>query len=184
MKTLKNLTLILMTAGLFVSCSKSGSKPEDVAIAFQTSLMKMDFDKAGEFGTDKTKEFMNAMKGMIGMMGEEKMKEAKAEAAKTKIEVTKCECTEIDENTQKCVMTIKSDLDGEDKEEEVSPVILKKVDGKWLVDMSKEDAGLNTKEDGAVDPGENPFEGLEDLEGIEGIEDISVEDLLEVIEDK
>ncbi|MCK9480257.1 MAG: DUF4878 domain-containing protein [Bacteroidia bacterium] len=165
MKTIRDLSLIILTSGLLFSCSKQ-SKPEDVAIAFQTAILKLDFQKAGELGTDKTKEYMKTMQGFATMMGDAKFKEEKEKAEKTKIEVVDCQCVEIDANKQKCTVTIKN----EEKTDESSPVILSKVDGKWLVDMSKEDAGLNSKENSS---GETQEPGIEEEDNSNMIEDLN-----------
>ncbi len=155
MKTLKNLSFFLLTAVFLYSCSKK-AKPEDVATAFQTSFLKLDFEKASELGTEKTKEFMKTMKGFAMMMGEEKFKEEKAKAEKAKIEITGCKCEALDDNKQECTVSYKN----EEGNEESSPVVLTKVDGKWLVDMSKEDAGMNAKENSENGDMENPDENI------------------------
>lgn len=161
MKTLKNLSLILLTMGLLYSCSQK-SKPENAAISFQTAFMKLDFDKAGEFGTDKTKEFMKTMKGFATMMGEEKYKEEKAKAEKSKIEVLSCICVEIEKDKQRCDLSMKN----EEGKNDSTQLTLVKVNDKWLVDMSKEDAGMNSKENSED---ENGIENPEDFNNLDGI---------------
>jgi hypothetical protein len=121
-----NKLLILFAALLFVfGCGGTAKTPEDVAIGFATALDKLDFKGAKAFGTESTGKILDMMEPMIASMGD-KLKE---EMGKGKFEKATCEGTDDKKNCKVCC-----DKEGTEKE-----FVLVKKDGKWLVDMNKED---------------------------------------------
>jgi hypothetical protein len=118
--TCKLLTFSLI-AFLIVSCSQ-GEGPEVVAKDFIDAISAEDFDKAKEFATDESKEYIDFFKLANGMKGKNK-----EDAEKLVVKDLKCKI----EGDTSAVCTF---LRGE-KEEGLH---LKKTSGKWLVSMQKE----------------------------------------------
>ncbi|MBK9148009.1 MAG: DUF4878 domain-containing protein [Flavobacteriales bacterium] len=113
--------LSLATTVLLAACGGGGDMtPTQVAEKYLTHLNKMEFKEAKAYGTEKTAGMLDLMAGMASMM-------PKNENASFKISG---EAIEGD----KATVTYRTD--GKDADETLSLV---KQDGKWLVDMAKED---------------------------------------------
>jgi len=121
MKNTLNLIAFSLITFLFVSCSQ-GEGPEVVAKAFIDAISAEDFDKAKEFATDESKEYIDFFKLLNGMKGMNK-----EDAGKLVVKDLKCKIE--GDTTAVCNF-----LRGE-KEEGLH---LKKTAGKWLVSMQKE----------------------------------------------
>lgn len=120
-------SLCFLAVMTMFSCSSSQS-PGQVAIDFLQSIENGDIKKARELSTEAS----GAMIGMLeSPMFKEELKKA-AEASNTKYEVID---TKIDGD--KAICTLKM-IDGKSTEGQTELNLVKK-DGKWLVDMNKED---------------------------------------------
>ena len=120
MKKLVNLTLVALAIVAFSSCKKSEG-PEVVAEKFLQHLNKKEYAEAKALGTEETGKFLDMMKSLADMGGQtEEPKDVKIENLKA----------EVNGDTAVVSYTI----DGKD---EKLPMVKK--DGKWLVNMSKED---------------------------------------------
>ncbi|MEI8204307.1 MAG: hypothetical protein WCH34_14890 [Bacteroidota bacterium] len=133
MKKVIKFAVLILAVIAFNSCSKSG-KPEDVAEKFFKHLTKLEYDDAKAIGTEATGKMLDMMKSMTTMGGDEAKKQMEeAKKAEIKIENMKCDVKE-----DKALCTFKATVTGKDSKEEKLDLIKK--DGKWLVDMKKEDS--------------------------------------------
>lgn len=132
--------VVLMSLVLF-SCS-SKSDPKDVARNFLNALTQMDYEGAKKYGTPETGKMLEMLNSFATMLPDS----AKANARKIKIEIKDAK-TEGD----KCSITYRN---SEKQSDQVLTLVKK--DGKWLVDMSKDDS-MNAGEDASV-PEEVPAE--------------------------
>lgn len=120
MKKLVSLMLVVLAVVAITSCKKSEG-PEAVAEKFLQHLNKKEYAEAKVLGTEATGQFLDMMKSLAEMGGQpEESKEVKIENLKA----------EVDGDSAVVSYTI----DGKD---EKLPMV--KQDGKWLVNMSKED---------------------------------------------
>ena len=124
----KFLALNLLTAILFVACGGGSSSPSDVATKFLNHTNKMEFKEAKKYATKGTGEILDLIAGMAGMMGDQQGPKSFTITNET-----------IDGD--KATVTYRSE--GKEEDETLNLV---KEDGKWLVNMSKEDMA---KENGA-----------------------------------
>jgi len=118
------LFALLLAFTSLSSCS-SGNDPKEVAQDFMEALAKQDFDKARELGTEQTKAFISLAEAFIKMMPEEEKKKSAADVSSLKWGETE----------------IKGDqaiVHYTDPEGKPNAIELRKVDGKWKVDMKKE----------------------------------------------
>lgn len=109
------------------SCSSSQS-PGQVAVNFLTSIENGDIKKAKELSTEASSD-------MLSMLDTPAFKEElkkSTETSKTKYEVID---TKIDGDKATCKLKM---MNGETDEGETELSLVKK-DGKWLVDLNKED---------------------------------------------
>jgi len=138
---MKNLifALPLLVALLFVACGGDSKKPKDVALAFANAMAKQDYDAAKKYATEDTQKFIDMAKGMAG----------EKKPGKTPKYVVVSESISGETATVK----LKNTAEG-DKENEIS---LKKVKGKWLVSMDKQQMTNkdNTKKDENKENNEN-----------------------------
>ncbi len=124
----KNISIILICLFLIFmsSCSifQKKNTPEYVSKQFLTNFQKLDFDEASKYGTENTKMMIAFFKNIIGMMPADKRDSL--QIPKADVEIKKCI---VYGNTAKCPYIANDKLDTLD---------LLKVDGKWLVDLKKE----------------------------------------------
>jgi hypothetical protein len=128
-------TLFLgLNALLFSSCSFFAEKPSKNAEKFLTHFYALEFDEAKQFGTKSTGELLDVLKSFMAMLSEEdKKKKTFAILEET-----------IDGDT--AVVTFQ-----EDGSKEPETLNMVKEDGKWLVNMSKEDLNKEDEMEGAMD---------------------------------
>lgn len=132
------VVLSIAVAALMTACG-GGETPSKVAEKFLTHIDKKEFKEAKAYGTKATGDLLDMVDGLAGMMPKEDPKGF----------VIKEEKIEGD----KATVTYRSN--GKEADETLNLV---KEDGKWLVNMSKED--MNKEGDaGAMDMGE----GFDDL---------------------
>ncbi len=133
MKKVIKFAVLILAVVAFNACKNTG-KPEDVAETFYKHLTKLEYDEAKAIGTEATGKMLDMMKSMTTMGGDEAKKQMEeAKKAEIKIEGMKCEVKE-----DKALCTFKATITGKDSKEEKLDLIKK--DGKWLVDMKKEDS--------------------------------------------
>lgn len=125
--------LALCTAVLLTACGGGASTPSDVASKFLGHTNKMEFKEAKKYATKATGEVLDMIGGMAAMMPKEDPKSFKIVSEKI--------------DGDKATVTYRTD--GKEEDETLNLV---KEDGKWLVNMSKED--MNKEESGDMDFGE------------------------------
>lgn len=140
-KLFLSLAAVAMISFALFSCS-SKSDPKDVAKNFLNALTQMDYEGAKKYGTPETGKMLEMLSSFATMMPDS----AKANARKIKIDIKDAK-TEGD----KCSVTYHN---SEKKDDQVLTLVKK--DGKWLVDMSKDDS-MNAGEDTSM-PEELPTE--------------------------
>lgn len=123
------ITLALLFPLLLAACGGSSDSPSDVATKFLTHTNKMEFKEAKEYATKSTGEVLDMIGGMAAMMPKEDPKTFKI----------------VNESIDGETATVTYRTDGKEEDETLNLV---KEDGKWLVNMSKEDMN---KEEGAGD---------------------------------
>ncbi len=122
MRTVKIMFVALAAIFVLHAC-KTTDSPEKVTEKFMYHLASGEYEKAGELGTESTKQMMEMFKALESLGGEEIMdQETKPERIKG------IEC-EVDGDFAICRF---------EEEGEMAEVHLVKQDGKWLVDMKKE----------------------------------------------
>lgn len=125
MKKLLSISMIVLVAFTFSCGGGSNSDPKAVAEDFLKALAEQDYDAAKELGTEATGQMLSMIQGMASMIPEDQMK-----ADKEDIKSLKMGDVEIDGD--KAVVYYGTDKKSGEK------IDLKKVDGKWKVDMKKE----------------------------------------------
>jgi hypothetical protein len=132
-KVLFSILAIAMIAITVVSCG-SKSDPKDVALNYLNALKSMDYEGAKKFSTPETGKMLDMLASFSGMMPDSLKEQAKS------IKVT---IKEAKEEGDKCVVKFTSS----DKPENEESLNMVKKDGKWLVNMTKDDMG-----GGAMEP--------------------------------
>ncbi len=133
MKKVIKFAVVILAVIAFNACKNAG-KPEDVAEKFYKHLAKLEYDDAKAIGTEATGKMLDMMKSMTSVGGDEAKKQMEeAKKAEIKIENMKCDVKE-----DKAICTFKATVAGKEAKEE--KLNLLKKDGKWLVDMKKEDS--------------------------------------------
>jgi len=113
------------------ACKKGGNSPEEVAERYFKAIHEENWEAAKKLSTESTKELIDYIAQMMPMV---QMSGTTIEKGPGKIENVKC----IEEG-EVCNCTL--EVDGS-----VQNLKLIKVDGKWLVDQSKESMGFGNKE--------------------------------------
>jgi len=121
---LVSLSLALLSV-LFFSCGNK-SNPKDVASSFLNALAKMDYETAKKYGTPETGKMLDMLSSFSGMMPDS----VKAKAKETKVEIKN-----VKEDGDNCEVTYANS----DKPNDDQTLNLVKKDGKWLVNMSKDE---------------------------------------------
>lgn len=109
------------------------NKPEAVANAFMKAMSKMDFEGSKRLVTKETLPMLELMSGMMKMLGGLEKKALDEQMKNVSFDPTRTKCTLLDPETAKCSTCC--DAAGNSTEEGTT---LKKVEGKWLIHMSKE----------------------------------------------
>jgi hypothetical protein len=132
------LSLSVLVALVIVGCGGSAGDPKAIAKDYLTAVAKMDFEKAKKFGTDDTKKFIDMMSTFSAMVPDS----VKKKQADAKIDITGEPSISGDDAT---VSYSTSEKAGS------QTLKLKKVNGKWLVQQSKEEAGAGEMPSMAAD---------------------------------
>ena len=118
----------LLVVGLFLlvglACNHSGS-PKEVSQNFLNALTRMDYEGAKKFGTPETGKLLDMLASFSSMM---------PDSIKNKGKNVKVEIKDVKENGDKCVVTYRNS-----EKEEDQPLNLVKKDGKWMVNMTKDE---------------------------------------------
>ena len=127
----KKIIVFLAFALFLGACAGSKGKvnfkkPESVALAFIKSIGTLDV------ATEDTKAVLSLLETMTAAMPQNEKDEIIKEASSEMDMIKKANCTTNDD-IAKC--TVCCNKDGESTPE---PITLKKINNKWLVDMSKE----------------------------------------------
>ncbi|MEY4926654.1 MAG: hypothetical protein RI894_1090 [Bacteroidota bacterium] len=131
MKKIINIFLVAIIATAVTSCKKNG--PEAVAKDFVMALDSKDYDKAKSFGTEDTKSMVDLIKNFASM----------APASDKHAKIDKMDC-KVDGDKGVCTYCCTA----EGVEDKVDVV---RKDGKWLVDMKKNQGGGDLSPKGAKD---------------------------------
>ena len=124
-----------------MSCG-SKSNPKDVAQNFLSSLTKMDYEGAKKYGTPDTGKMLDMLASFSSMM---------EDSIKNKAKDVKVAIKDVKEEGDKATVTYtNTDKEGD------QTLNLVKQDGKWLVNMSKEDS-MNGAADNSI-PADVPAE--------------------------
>ena len=126
-KVLFSILAIAMIAITVVSCG-SKNDPKEVALNYLNALKSMDYEGAKKFSTPETGKMLDMLASFSGMMPDSLKEQAKG------IKVTVKEAKEEGDN---CVVKFTSS----DKPENEETLNMVKKDGKWLVNMTKDDMG-------------------------------------------
>lgn len=140
-KLFLSIVAIALISLTIVSCSKK-SDPKDVSEKFLTALTKMDYEGAKKYGTPETGKMLDMLSSFSSMM---------PDSVKNKAKDVKVEVKNVKEDGDKCEVTYKSS----DKEEDQMLNLVKK-EGKWLVNMTKDESMGAGQETGA--PSDIPAE--------------------------
>lgn len=157
-----NLILFAAAALILSACGGGSSEgPKEVATKFITHVNNMEFEEAKAYGTQSTKDLLDMVAGFAGM-------------AQEKPENTGFEILDVKEEGDKATVTYRNE--GADADEILTMV---KQDGKWLVDINKED--MNKEDDmGGEGLGDIDLDGA--LEELEEMVDEAVEGTTEEAE--
>jgi hypothetical protein len=117
MKKTLNLVTHLIITFFLVSCSGRGGSPEAVSKAYLEAINSNDFDKARDYVTEESK-------GMIKIWEEANFKGSEKDV------VNDLKCEIVGDTTALCTFS--------NVKEEMRTLDLKKIGGKWLVHLSKE----------------------------------------------
>ncbi|HOZ50625.1 MAG TPA: DUF4878 domain-containing protein [Chitinophagaceae bacterium] len=132
-KLLLSLVALTIISFSIVSCG-SKSDPKAVAENFLNALSKMDYEGAKKYGTPETGKMLDMLSSFSSMM---------PDSVKNKAKDVKVEIKNVKEDGDKCDVTYKNS----EKEEDQTLNLVKK-DGKWLVNMTKDEtmgAGEDTE---------------------------------------
>ncbi|MCS7075322.1 MAG: DUF4878 domain-containing protein [Bacteroidia bacterium] len=117
---------ILGTAILFIlffsSCTKESKKRKEVSIAYANAMAKQDYETAKKYCTEESKKSIDWVKGMI-----------EAPENKQKIQGPKYAFVSETLSDNTAIVKLK-EIDSTAKEIEI---VLKKINGEWLVSIEK-----------------------------------------------
>lgn len=126
MKKLSGIGIVLLFALFFSACGGSSDNPQDVAKDFLNALNDKDYSKAKDLGTENTA----MMIGMIESMAKMAPDSLKNDEDKADMDAIEWGDTKIDGDNATCFYSTPDKKD--------QKLDLKKVDGKWKVDMKKD----------------------------------------------
>lgn len=115
--------VVLQACSIFGGGKKN--TPEYVAKAFLTHFQKLEFNEAAEYGTENTKMLLSLFRSIGNMVPDDQ----KAEVPQSDVVIHSCETSGY---TAVCHYTANGKTESID---------LIKQDGKWLVDLKKEQKG-------------------------------------------
>jgi len=126
MKKLTGIGIVLLFTFFFAACGGSSDNPQDVAKDFLKALADKNYDKAKDLGTDNTA----MMIGMIESMAKMAPEGQDTDSGMGDLDAIEWGETKVDGDNATCFYSTPDKKD--------QKVELKKVDGKWKVDMKKD----------------------------------------------
>lgn len=123
MQKVVRIVFLILVVSFIVSCGNSNN-PKDVAMKFTKYIVNEEYEKAAELGTSDTKQMINFMAMMAGDGEKSSGKSPKIKHVSTKID------------GDNAVVVLSSA--GEEQE-----ISLVKIDGKWLVQMEKDNTDMD-----------------------------------------
>ncbi len=108
--------------------------PESVSLVFVKYFSQLEFDKCKVMITKESTTFLDFMKSMIDSASKEEIEKMKSESKENAKYIVSAKCIEKNDKAS-CVVCCDKFGKGGDE----NSITLKKVDGKWLVHMSKEE---------------------------------------------
>lgn len=135
------MLFIFSTIFSFMACQGGGGggkSPESVAMGFLKSFEKLDWEKTKKYCTSDAQQIVTFMESMLNMLGETERAEFER---KIKDDLKSLKKTTCRVEGDRAFCNVCCNAEGETSDDD--PVKLKKVDGKWLVDMNKEDLNMN-----------------------------------------
>ncbi|HMT28225.1 MAG TPA: DUF4878 domain-containing protein [Bacteroidia bacterium] len=134
MKNTFNKISLFLVSILIISCGM-GNSPKKTADKFLTSFNNRDFEEARKYATPETNKLVDLMENLT------KMAQPVDSALGKKIEL-------LDEKVEGDVAYVTFQEEGADQPETLK---LKKIDGKWLVHVTKEDIAAKDMNMGTSD---------------------------------
>lgn len=125
MKKLTGIGIVLVFALFFSACGGSSDNPQDVAKDFLKALADKNYDKAKDLGTENTSMMIGMIESMAKMAPDSLQKDEDAD-----MDAIEWGDTKIDGDSATCFYSTPDKKD--------QKLDLKKVDGKWKVDMKKD----------------------------------------------
>jgi len=125
MKKLTGIGIVLLFTFFFAACGGSSDNPQDVAKDFLKALADKNYDKAKDLGTENTAMMIGMIESMAKMAPDSLQEEDNAD-----MDAIEWGDTKIDGDNATCFY---SSPDKKDQK-----LDLKKIDGKWKVDMKKD----------------------------------------------
>lgn len=132
--------VLLLSSFVFMQCKSGGgggNSPESVSMRFLKYFAAFEFDKVKKLCTEDANKVIDFLESMLGMVSEEERAEFRSKTAEDMKSLKKTTCR-IDGERAFCRLCC--DAEGNSTPDE--PIRLRKVEGKWLVDMSKEDLNM------------------------------------------
>ena len=126
---MKKLILSLFLIGSLMLTSCSGNSPKTVAEKFMTAVNANNFEEAGKYCDAQTSQLLTSLNEMMKSMSKG---DSKDEQLFKGFKITK-----VEENGDKAKVFYTT----EDSNGKENALDLKKVDGKWIVSMNKENGG-------------------------------------------
>ncbi len=131
MKNLFKISLLLVVSSFIFACGGTANDPKAVAKDFMEALAEQDYSKAKDLGTETTKQTIGLIESMVQMAKQMGQDADNSEMTKEFEGLENAEWSDAEIDGDNAIVKYKVG----DKEEKVD---LKKVDGKWKVDMKKE----------------------------------------------
>ncbi|HPI54066.1 MAG TPA: DUF4878 domain-containing protein [Chitinophagaceae bacterium] len=149
-KLVLSIVVVALAAFTFVSCG-SKSDPKSVATSFLNARNSLDYETAKKFGTPETGKMIDMMASFSSMIPDSMKNESK----KIKVEIK-----DVKEEGDKATVTYSESIKPGDQ-----TLNLIKKDGKWLVNMTKDDMGPGaSSEEGAAPPVEEAVPGNDSVQ--------------------
>lgn len=135
-KLITKLIAAVATITFFAHCAGAKinyNNPKQVSLAFMRALCDYDIERAKLAGTKETKQVLHLLETLHDAMPEtgREAQRAELEAQMKRLKKAKCEV-----DGEQAICNVCCDEAGDF---EAEPIVLKKIDKKWLVHMTKED---------------------------------------------
>jgi hypothetical protein len=149
MKSLNSLVILILVSVLFVSCFSAGN-PEKTAEKFLTAINERNFEEAKSYGTPETVKLVEMLEQLTKVMDNPN--------AEPPVKYEILRHTEDGDSAIVYFRESGSDIDQELK--------LKKVDGEWMVHVTKEDMAIKDPGPGSAEEEEGYWSDEQDTTGV------------------